>query len=178
MAPSLAFGPSFGAVVGSTAMPLTTSPGRGFFLGPGLPRGFGTPSMLICEALRFMPGFGPGMPFRFTGLGGGASKLLFVAADGAGVSLESDPLAEGDGSAAGLFVRGLEAVDDEADLVCDEFVAGRSVGNLARRSGARWSLTIKDLVLAAFEEPFEPVAEAADDMVVVVDAIAVQASMV
>lgn len=174
MAPSLAFGPSFGAVVGRTVMPLTTSPGRGFFLGPGLPRGFGTPSMVICEALRFMPGFGPGIPFRLTGLGGGASKLLFVAADGMGVPLESEPFAEGEGSATGLFVGGLEPVDDEVDLVCDEFVAGRSEGNFERRSAESRRVTINDLVLAAFEEAFEPVAEVADDMVVVVDAIAVQ----
>jgi len=52
--------------------------GRGFFFGPGLPRGLGTLSMAICEAFRFMPGLGPGMPFRLTRFGGGASKLLFV----------------------------------------------------------------------------------------------------
>lgn len=116
MAPWFAFGPSLGAAVGRTVTPLTTSPGRGFFLGPGLPRGFGAPSRLICDALRFMPGFGPGMPFLLTGFGGGASRLLAVAAEGTGVSLESDALAEGDGSATGLAVGGLESFDDEVEL--------------------------------------------------------------
>ena len=64
---------------------------RGFFFGPGLPRGFGTLSMASCELVRFIPGFGPGMPFRFTGFGGGASRLLLLAAAcGTGVALESD----------------------------------------------------------------------------------------
>jgi len=154
MAPWLAFGPSFGPTAKGAEVPLTTSPllynvskvlvrlrrdtyGRSFFLGPGLPRGLGTPSTDICDALRFMPGFGPGIPFRFTPLGGGASKLLFEPPLGFGVELESDTLPEGDGSATALDCEafGLEA--DEDDFSCDGFEAGTSVGKFERRSGER-----------------------------------------
>ena len=48
-----------------------------FFLGPGFPRGFGMASAANCEAVRFIPGFGPGMPLRFIGLAGGTRRLLF-----------------------------------------------------------------------------------------------------
>jgi len=119
MAPWLALGPSLGPAAKGAEVPLTISPleyicqysfrvfeevtyGRIFFLGPGFPRGLGTPSIVICDALRFMPGFGPGMPFRFTPLDGGASKLLFDPPFGIGVELESDTLPEGDGSATAL----------------------------------------------------------------------------
>jgi hypothetical protein len=105
MAPWFALGLILGADTG-TLMPLTpslrtpnvsrvvlprdrhwweTTYTRIFFLGPGLPRGLGTPSMVRLEAFRFMPGLGPGMPLRLSGLGGGASRLddgVAAAVDG------------------------------------------------------------------------------------------------
>jgi hypothetical protein len=47
-----------------------------------------------------MPGFGPGMPFRLTGFGGGASRPVVVGSCGIGVALESEGATDGDGSAA------------------------------------------------------------------------------
>jgi hypothetical protein len=139
--------------------------GRSFFFGPGLPRGLGTPSTVICDALRFMPGFGPGIPFRFTPLGGGASKLLFEPPVGFGVELESDTLPEGDASATALDCEAFGLEDDEDDFGCDGFEAGTSVGKVERRSGERWRVSSKDFAFAALEEAFAAEAEMADDMV-------------
>jgi len=116
--------------------------------------------MAICEAFRFMPGFGPGMPFRLTRFGGGASKLLFVDVDGTGVALESDAPAEGDGSAIWLDGGGLEFVeDDDVDFIASE-------GNLARDSGDRRRVTILDF--GCFMADFEVEADVAGDSVVMV----------
>jgi hypothetical protein len=46
-----------------------------FFLGPGLPLGFGGPSGASCPAPLFAPGFGPGRLFRFPFVCGGARVL-------------------------------------------------------------------------------------------------------
>ena len=120
--------------------------------------------MAICEAFRFMPGLGPGMPFRFTGFDGGANKLLFVDVGGIGVALESDALAEGDGSATGLDGGRLEPVEeDDVDFVD----ADRSERISARRSGGSRRVTTLDF--GCFAVDFEV---DAGDSVVMVDDIA------
>lgn len=114
-----------------------------------------------------MPGLGPGMPFRLTTFGGGASKLLFVDVGCTVVALESDAPAEGDGSVTGLDGGGLELVeDDEVDFVD----AGWSEGNLARESGDRWRVTTLDF--GCFMVDFEVEADAVVVVVVMVDDVA------
>ena len=73
-----------------------------FFLGPGLPRGLGTPSGARVAAPLFAPGFGPGTPFRFPPAAGGARLLdgVLVPLAAAGVSADS----------AGVSTAGLGAV--------------------------------------------------------------------
>jgi hypothetical protein len=57
---------------------------RGFFFGPGLPRGLGTPSA-VRETFRFVPGAGP---FRF--LGGSVVVSASGAGTGVGAGVEFD----------------------------------------------------------------------------------------
>lgn len=77
---------------------------RGFFFGPGFPLGLGMPSGMSEDGPLFVPGLGPGMPFRFTPFGGGASDSVFgVVPSGTGVEVESfcsTASVEGDGSTA------------------------------------------------------------------------------
>jgi hypothetical protein len=120
-----------------------------FFLGPGLPRGLGAPSMLTWEFVRFIPGFGPGTPFRFPlEFGGGASRPLAVAAEGVPTALASDASGAGDGAAVGSDGVGPETLDD-VDFACVGDGLDGVEGNLARSSGLRRRLTI--LLLRDFE---------------------------
>ena len=71
----------------------------GFFLGPGLPLGLGSPSGVRFDDALLEPGLGPGIPFRFIAVAGGASEPVaagvpFVA----GVGLESEGISGGEGS--------------------------------------------------------------------------------
>lgn len=113
---------------------------RGFFFGPGLPRGFGVPSD-VNAMFRLKPGAGP---FRF--LGGSVDVLVALsgadAGAGAGVELGSEgasadsvtfsvgaPLVAGGGEGAS------EVCDDSSCLGC-----GFS-SNCASRSGGSRSTT-------------------------------------
>ena len=96
---------------------------RGFFLGPGLPRGFGGPSAII-EAPLFAPDFGPGMPLFLEPLVGVAE--LFSSAGGAevagtGVAFDSEPTSGPEGSAAGNVA---SAADELDDAVRDALLCG------------------------------------------------------
>ena len=91
--------------------------------------------------------------------------MLFVDVGGAGVALESDAPADGDGSAMGWDGGGLELVeDDEVDFIDEDW----SEGNLARESGDRRRVTTLDF--GCFMLDFE-VDAAAGDSVVMVDVL-------
>ena len=67
--------------------------------------------MASCDAVRFMPGFGPGTPLRFSGLGGANWSLAVAPADALGVlaspvgcALESTADVEGDDADAASVV--------------------------------------------------------------------------
>lgn len=78
---------------------LTRSPSLGFFLGPGLPLGLGSPSGVRFDDALLEPGLGPGIPFRFIAVAGGASEPVAVGVPFvAGVGLESEGISEGEGS--------------------------------------------------------------------------------
>jgi hypothetical protein len=80
-----------------------------------------------------MPGFGPGTPFRLIlGLGGGASKLLAVAAVGVAAAFESDAFGAGDASA----VRS-DGVGPAMLVACDGDESDELEGHLASRSDLR-----------------------------------------
>jgi hypothetical protein len=88
--------------------------------------------MVSCEALRFMPGFGPGTPFRFSELDGGASRPFA----GAAVVDELE-------SAAVLTAEGVASwAELEGDGDC---VARLSEGNLMRLSFDRRRIISFDL---------------------------------
>lgn len=105
---------------------------RCFFLGPGLPRGLGTPS--TAAALRFAPGLGPGTPLRLAAVGGARRPLLVVLVDTAASGVSA-----GVGSTAGV------SGDDEGGLGFSSDGFGASCGNLARASGDRARTTRMDL---------------------------------
>lgn len=112
---------------------------RGFFLGPGLPRGLGVPS-LDCPAVRFVPGFGPGMPFLFAPFCGGASELL----SSAGVeplTADAASASGADSGSAGSMTIGSAGVsmgvDDEDDLEREFLRTGPSAGKRESSAGAR-----------------------------------------
>jgi hypothetical protein len=122
----------------------------------------GTPLASSCDAVLFMPGFGPGTPFLFAAFGGGASMPF----DGAGVdaALESAPLgvaAAGTGvslaaaATSFLFVSSLlfagvaaEGVAEASDLTRVDAGGGGggfSCGNLARDLGESLRMMVFDL---------------------------------
>ena len=118
-----------------------------FFLGPGLPLGFGTPSCPSAPAPLFAPGRGPGTPFRLPFAWGGARVLDGVLAPltGAGVAADSTGVsAAGDGSMT--WATGASEAD-EVDLD-DDFADGSAAtwGNLTRWSGDSLRTAIRDLV--------------------------------
>lgn len=85
---------------------------RGFFLGPGLPLGFGMPSMSAFPLLD--PGFGPGMPFLLTPLVGGAKVFESETVPFSnGVEVASVVLLEGAGGSTACVV-GVEVDDEDA----------------------------------------------------------------
>lgn len=78
---------------------LTRSPSLGFFFGPGLPLGLGSPSGVRFDDALLEPGLGPGIPFRFIVVAGGASEPVAVGVPFvASVGLESEGISEGEGS--------------------------------------------------------------------------------
>jgi hypothetical protein len=80
----------------------------GFFLGPGLPLGFGTTSTPWPRP-RLLPGFGPGIPFLF---GISATGVGVVPVPAAGVEAASEPLPAEEAGAPGAAV--VEEGDEEA----------------------------------------------------------------
>ena len=75
-----------------------------FFLGPGLPRGLGAPLASNCDAVLFIPGFGPGTPFLFAAALAGGANMPFV---GAGVPAAFDSAPLGVAAAAVASVAGV-----------------------------------------------------------------------
>jgi hypothetical protein len=121
--------------------------------------------MLSWELVRFIPGFGPGTPFRFTeGFAGGARRLLAAAAVGVAAALESDAFGAGDATAFGSDGVGPEMLD-EADFACAGDESEELEGHLAKSSELRRRVTI--LLLVGREENLEVMARAAGGMVVV-----------
>lgn len=113
---------------------------RGFFLGPGFPLGFAFEPDSACAALLFVPGLGPGTPFRLPFVVGGANELLSVAVasvPGAGVAFESE------GSGAGALMRGVAAGGGEAvgDSEGEE-------GKFASFSAAKRRMTVLESLVA------------------------------
>ena len=88
--------------------------------------------MVSCEALRFMPGFGPGTPFRFSELEGGARRPFVGAAVVEELESAAVLTAEGVASTAEL-----EGVGD-----CGSWL---SEGKLLRASLGRCRTMILDL---------------------------------
>jgi hypothetical protein len=112
--------------------------------------------MVSCEAFRFMPGFGPGIPFRFVGFEGGTTRLEDAAA--VADELESAALLT-DGVASTAELDGEEAAT----------VGGLLDGNLLSTSLGSCRMTTFDLADAfdafdalAVDAEFEAVV---DDMV-------------
>jgi len=90
--------------------------------------------------------------------------LLLVDVGGAGVALESDAPADGDGSAIGLDGGGLELVeDDEVDFIDEDW----SEGNLARASDDRRRVTTLDFGCFMLDFEVEVDAAAGDSVVMV-----------
>ena len=88
--------------------------------------------------------------------------MLLVDVGGAGVALESDAPADGDGSAIGLDGGGLELVED------DEFIdEDWSEGNLARASGDRRRVTTLDFGCFMLDFEVEVDAAAGDSVVMI-----------
>lgn len=120
---------------------------RGFFLGPGLPRGLGVPSV-DWPAVRFEPGLGPGMPFLFTPFCGGASELPSRAGV---VPLAADaesPSRAGCGSVGSMTIGSAGVsmgVDDEDDLEREFLRTGPSGRNWASFAGGRRRMAMADL---------------------------------
>ena len=95
----------------------------------------GVPPASSCDAVLFMPGLGPGTPFRFDAFDGGAnmpfvaagvdaafeSASLGVAAAGAGVSLAASFFLS---SAVGALFAGVD--DDDEVAEASDFTAGAS----------------------------------------------------
>ena len=92
-----------------------------------------------------MPGFGPGMPFRRTGLGGGASRLLSDGNCGAGVAFDSDGAADSEASLTGKAAGGCSELAGDGGVDDDLVVDGdTSDGNLARAVDDRRSVSTRD----------------------------------
>lgn len=149
MAPWLALGPSFVVEMGRTPLGVLSpfSPRRGFFLGPGLPRGLGVPSV-DWPAVRLEPGLGPGMPFLFAPFCGGASELLSMA-DVVPLSADAESASGADCGAAGSMTIGSAGVsvgvDDEDDLEREFLRTVPSVGKRASSAGGRRRIATADL---------------------------------
>src|ERR1700755_3454557 len=107
---------------------------RGFFLGPGFPRGLGRPSA-VSAIIRFVPGAGP---FRF--LGGSVVEL--ASGTGTGVELDSDAA-----SADSVILSvGAPSVRGAGDVACGVFDDSSGFGcvfssNFASSSGVSWRMT-------------------------------------
>lgn len=98
------------------------------------------------DAPLFEPGFGPGMPFRFNTVVGGASELAVVVVPlASGVALESEGFSEGDGSTT--WATGVDIDEDDAlDRGWDCFRTGSiAEGNLESTAGDSCSVMIFDL---------------------------------
>ena len=151
IAPVLALGPSLGARgVWPMRLPLasTGSPGRGFFFGPGLPRGFGAPSGPSEGTERFEPGLGPGMPFLRAGCAGGGARASLNPVSPSGLGVASAGVvsgSEGDASMTDGWTGAPEADGDEGVSVpvpvslLEEADAG--MGKRDSLSGDRRSVT-------------------------------------
>lgn len=118
-----------------------------FFFGPGLPLGLGSPSGVSCAAPRLAPGFGPGMPFRFAPVAGGASELdgvlIPLAAGVAAGVAAAESVGFSDGVGSPTWATG---VSDDEDCACDDFDDGSvACGNLERWSGDSLRMTVLDL---------------------------------
>lgn len=118
----------------------------GFFFGPGLPRGFGVPSLTPWPNARFVPAFGTPRPFfaEPSPRGGGRGPSAF----GAGVEFASETLSADELVLAGTGAAGVDVAEEE-DLFTLEFL--RESGLITKRlsnSGETVSLTTLD----AFED--------------------------
>lgn len=162
MVPILALGPSFWTGVEAAKGPLLfgsliMSPIRCFFLGPGLPRGFGVPSS--AAAPLFVPlGFGPGArrPFFPAPATGGASRLLSMPFTGVAAS---SGVSTGAGSTIWAGVSGDDDDDDESFEGSDGFGSG-SWGNLASFPGDSGRTTTRDFAAPALVVDMAPAATA------------------
>ena len=121
---------------------------RGFFFGPGLPRGLGVPSSLSCAVL-LDPGFGPkGPPFLFGLTGGSATG---VSDDGTGVLSSSFVAATALMSIASFELVSANGVvaatgDDEEDLTLAVLEAALGGANGRRRLGEILSTILIDFL--------------------------------
>ena len=107
----------------------------GFFFGPGFPLGFGVDSVPTPDP-RFVPGFGPAMPFFFVSSVAGSTAEL---APGAGVEFVSDAFSVDEVEATSGTGVDVEDEDDlDLESLRDEGLDEKRVS----KAGERCNLTI------------------------------------
>jgi hypothetical protein len=100
----------------------------------------------ICELERFMPGLGPGMPFRLREFPGSRWPLDVGPLEGEFEAVSS----------AAAALTGACAVESRGELAGDEGVRGRiSEGNLASRLDGKRRIIIRVLTAAAAAAAFD-----------------------